>query len=458
MDERDIIRVMLSHDLNLTPDALDILKGFSEDQLNEILERISEKFPDAAVITREMIEPERAEKFEEMLSIEFQASASAVEGTLDEFLRYMRDRFSRIQGIILSRTGLKAVEIAAAKRMSQGESVTIVGMVREKKKTKQGGEMMLIEDISGEIPCFLQNGAIKERYDRVVKDSVIAVNGTITKNGGINVRNIIFPDIPQRERKPVRMEGKIAFISDIHIGSKYFNRKAFSSFIEWASNEDNLKYIILCGDLIDGVGVYPGQEAELEASNVWEQYKMASEFLSRIPKRIKVIYIPGNHEPVRQSEPQPPVPDKYSEFLPENLMKLSNPSTIGVGGIRITLYHGRSLNAMFKYVPGMQPVNSSSVVRAMETLLMLRHLAPIYGEHPIAPGSRDELVIEEVPDVLCMGHIHVYGIGEYKGVKLINPGTFQEETPYIRKMGIEVTPGTVPVLDLGTMNVSLERF
>lgn len=458
MDEREIIKIMLSHGLNLTPDALDLIKGFSESQINDLVGRIFERFPDAAVVTREMIEPEEMEELEEMLSIEFQASANTVDGTLDEFLRYMRDRFSRIQGLILSRTGLKAVEIAAAKRMNPGESVTVIGMVREKKKTKQGGEMMLIEDISGEIPCFLQNGAVKERYDRVVRDSVVAVNGTITKNGGINVRNIILPDVPQKERRPVRTEGKIAFISDIHIGSRYFNRKAFSSFIEWASSEDDLKYIILCGDLVDGVGVYPGQEAELEVSNVQEQYKLASEFLSRIPKRIKVVYIPGNHEPVRQSEPQPPVPDRYSAFLPENSVKLSNPSMIGIGGLRIMLYHGRSLNSVFKYVPGMQPVNPSSVVRAMETLLMLRHLAPIYGEHPIAPGNRDELVIEEAPDVLCMGHIHVYGIGEYKGVKLVNPGTFQEETPYIRKMGIEVTPGTVPVLDLRTMNISLERF
>ena len=458
MDEREIVRFMLSRGLNLTPDAFDVIKGFSEDQFNELLRRISERFPDAAVITREMVEPEEVEELEEMLSVEFQASANPVEGTLEEFLKYMRDRFSRIQGLILSRTGLKAMEIAAAKRMSPGESVTVIGMVREKKKTKQGGEMLLIEDISGEIPCFLQNGALKERYDRVVRDSVIAVNGTISKNGGINVRNIILPDVPQRDRKPVKAEGKIAFISDIHIGSKYFNKKAFSSFIEWASGQDDLKYIILCGDLVDGVGVYPGQETELEASNVWEQYKQASEFLARISKRIKVVYIPGNHEPVRQSEPQPPVPDKYSMFLPENSVKLSNPSMIGIGGIRIMLYHGRSLNAVFKYVPGMQPVNPSSVVRAMETLLVLRHLAPIYGEHPIAPGGRDELVIEEVPDVLCMGHVHVYGIGEYKGVKLINPGTFQEETPYIRKMGIEVTPGTVPVLDLKTMSVSLEKF
>ena len=94
----------------------------------------------------------------------------------------------------------------------------------------------------------------------------------------------------------------------------------------------------------------------------------------------------------------------------------------------------------------------------MRWMLRLRHLAPIYGEHPVAPERNDWLLLDIVPHVLHTGHIHVYGVGEYKGVRLINSGTFENETPYIKSLGIEVTVGKVPVLDLRDLSVKIEDF
>ena len=91
-------------------------------------------------------------------------------------------------------------------------------------------------------------------------------------------------------------------------------------------------------------------------------------------------------------------------------------------------------------------------------MLRKRHLAPVYGETPITPLSEDWLVIDRVPDVIHCGHIHVNALGRYKGVTLVNSGTFQGETPYIEQQGITVTPGIVPVIQLANLNVIEENF
>ncbi|MDK2372672.1 MAG: DNA polymerase II small subunit, partial [Candidatus Korarchaeota archaeon] len=90
--------------------------------------------------------------------------------------------------------------------------------------------------------------------------------------------------------------------------------------------------------------------------------------------------------------------------------------------------------------------------------LRLRHLAPIYGEHPIAPGSEDWLLVDQIRRVLHVGHIHVYGVGEYNGVKIVNSGTFENETPYIKSLGIEVTVGKAPILNLKSMEIEVKDF
>ncbi|MEM0101489.1 MAG: hypothetical protein QW522_04530, partial [Candidatus Methanomethyliaceae archaeon] len=70
----------------------------------------------------------------------------------------------------------------------------------------------------------------------------------------------------------------------------------------------------------------------------------------------------------------------------------------------------------------------------------------------------DRLVIDIVPDVFHAGHVHVWGISEYKGVILINSGTWQKQTKYQMSMGIEPAPGVVPVIDLSNLKISTIKF
>jgi DNA polymerase II small subunit len=95
----------------------------------------------------------------------------------------------------------------------------------------------------------------------------------------------------------------------------------------------------------------------------------------------------------------------------------------------------------------------------MRELLRGRHLAPIYGKSTtISPERRDWLVIDQVPDILHCGHIHVNSAGSYRKTLIVNSGAFQSQTEYQRSIGIEPTPGIVPLVNLRTLSVKTLTF
>ena len=86
--------------------------------------------------------------------------------------------------------------------------------------------------------------------------------------------------------------------------------------------------------------------------------------------------------------------------------------------------------------------------KVMKELLRRRHLSPIYGFNPVIPEDIDYMVIDKVPHIFHTGHIHRNGQGMYRGVVMINSGTFQGITPFQVKQGHVPTPGKAPTYDL----------
>ena len=74
----------------------------------------------------------------------------------------------------------------------------------------------------------------------------------------------------EKEYKKAKDDVCVAFVSDLHVGSKMFAKEEFERFIDWlnllhGTDEQKalarkVKYLVISGDLIDGVGIYPGQE------------------------------------------------------------------------------------------------------------------------------------------------------------------------------------------------------
>jgi DNA polymerase II small subunit len=254
----------------------------------------------------------------------------------------------------------------------------------------------------------------------------------------------------------------------MHVGSTKFQREAFSRFILWLNGKygdakmkeiaGHVKYVLVAGDIVDGIGVYPNQMKELVTRDVYEQYRLAGRYIEEIPDYVEVIVIPGNHDAPRKALPQPAISGDFLKALTEsrNVYSLGNPSLLSLHGVEVLVYHGRSLDDIVSTVPG---ADFGHPEKAMQLLLQSRHLAPVYGgKTPLSPEERDCLVIEHVPDIFHAGHVHVLGYENYRGVLLVNSGGWQERTEYMRRMGLTPTPGKVPVINLQTLEVTVIPF
>jgi DNA polymerase II small subunit len=237
--------------------------------------------------------------------------------------------------------------------------------------------------------------------------------------------------------------------------------KELLRFLDWLSSSSDddivskIKFLCIGGDLIDGIGIFPNQDKELLEMNAAKQMSHAAQLLSKVPRHIKMLVIPGNHDPGRRALPQPAIPRKdLGEQLYglENCTMLGNPALVEMNGVKILMYHGQSLDDVIATTPGL---SYSKPAEAMKVLLKARHLSPIYGERtPVAP----ELEISEVPDIFHSGHVHVLDVQNYRGTLIVNSGAWQSQTKYQQTMNIMPTPGIAIVINLATLQPFMQDF
>ncbi|MDY7082019.1 MAG: DNA polymerase II small subunit, partial [Halobacteria archaeon] len=70
---------------------------------------------------------------------------------------------------------------------------------------------------------------------------------------------------------------KAALVSDIHVGSENFVGDRWREFTDWLSTQEEIEYLMVAGDLVEGVGVYPGQDEELTIVDIYDQYEACAE-------------------------------------------------------------------------------------------------------------------------------------------------------------------------------------
>jgi DNA polymerase II small subunit len=339
-------------------------------------------------------------------------------------------------------------------------------------KRERGGKLFLeVDDLESTATILVLGEVDRKLYEIAQKlslDQVICIEAVKAKNELLVAKNIYLPDVPERKPAKASEAVSVALISDIHFGSKAFLESAFRKMILWLNGKigsaeqielaARTKYVIIAGDLVDGVGIYPSQEEELAVPDIYQQYRLVAQFIQQIPEYMEVIIIPGNHDATRQSLPQPAIPSDYAQPLYESrkIVSLGNPAEVKLHGVHFLLYHGTSLNDVMASVPDMELHHPE---RAMEYLLKCRHLVPAYGlAASIAPEEEDHMVVENPPDVFESGHIHVLGCLNYRGTLIMNSGAWQAQTDYQRKLGLEPTPGILPVVNLQTLHVTTINF
>lgn len=384
-------------------------------------------------------------------------TSGCVNGTRD-YLHYFRDRYNRLGSMIRSRCGAMPIEALTRNTRYRQEECTIIGMVVEVKTTTNGHRIAEIEDSSANISVlFRKDRPVFSDAERIIPDEVIGVKGKLSNDGKLFFAELLYrPDI-RIDNTPYTSEhpGKAVFISDIHVGSDTFLEACWNRFADWLSDSD-FSYLLIAGDLVDGIGIYPGQESELVIKNIYEQYDAFGAMMRDLPSRMKIIISPGNHDVVRGAEPQPVIPQQFTKKFPENCMLVENPALVNLQGVRVLMYHGRSIDDMIGLIPGASYEQSGLM---MEEMLQRRHLAPAYGRRtPIAAGKTDRLIIDPLPEILHTGHVHISGLTQYRGVLGINAGTWQSQTAFQKQMNVNPTPAQAGVVDLQTLQPEIRLF
>ncbi len=404
----------------------------------------------------------------------------AVRRDVQDFVQYYRARYNSLKKFLMNRPELQdVISINRALNKKEKEKVSLIGLVVDKNYTKNDNLMLTLEDITGCIKILVNKGnPIFNSCKDIVLDEIIGVSG-VTGNKIVFVNSVFFPYIPlNKSIKKSNEKISIAFISDIHVGSTNFLKENFLKFISWLNGEigsskqkelaKTVKYLLIVGDTVDGIGIYPGQDQYLNIKDIVEQYKELATMLGSIRKDVVIIICGGQHDALRLAEPQPKLDETYAADLLNlpNLIAVSNPSLITVGknssfeGFNILMYHGASFHYYHDNVDSLRSgkanLNPSLI---LHYLLQKRHLAPTHGSTSFIPDpDEDPLVIDKVPDVFVSGEMHRTDVSNFNNVITINCSCWQSRTPFEEKVGNEPDPCKVPILNLKTREIRIMNF
>lgn len=399
---------------------------------------------------------------------------------IQDFVQYFNARYQAIEKLLRTRPELKNITtINRVVNKRDRESISIIGIVADKKTTKNQNIILTLEDATGTINVLINKNKpeIFNEAKSIVLDEIIGISGVNGQNI-VFANKVVWPDVTVKDLKKSPDEAYAIFLSDLHIGSNNFLPDAFNKFLSWINQKvgnekqkelaSKVKYIFIVGDLVDGCGIYPEQDKELLIKDINEQYAECARLLSKIPGGISLILCPGNHDAMRIAEPQPALYQDFAEALYSlpNITSVSNPALVNIhssedfAGFDVLLYHGYSFDYFVANVDSIR--NKGGYDRAdliMKFLLKRRHLAPTHTSTLYIPTvHEDPLLISKIPDFFITGHIHKSIAANYKNITLVSGSCWQAKTAFQEKVGHNPEPGRVPIVNLKTREIKILKF
>lgn len=392
------------------------------------------------------------------------------QGSVDDFLSLFLDKYQAIYEILKKRENLKPIPIEEAKKETKNSEVDIVGMVFDKRLTKNGNLLLTVDDPTGRVNIvIMENKEFEVNPKEILFDNVVGFKCAVLSKDIFIAKEIMYADLPYENVKATtNKDSYVVILGDTHVGSKLFREEEFNDFIEWinginVSTEDQeiiskIKYVIIAGDLVDGIGIYPKQYDELAITDIFEQYRVFEELILKIPKNIEIFLIPGNHDAVRVSDPQPAIPEKYLPncYKKENIHILGSPSWIELEGLLFLMYHGVSLHGIFGKI---KDLKMDKPDLAQKELMVRRDLMPQFGEkQTFIPIEKNFLVVREAPTVFICGHIHHHAYSKYKHCHLISTSCWQSITAFQQEMGHIPTVSKALLFNLKDQRLCVKDF
>ncbi|MFA4952667.1 MAG: metallophosphoesterase [Candidatus Pacearchaeota archaeon] len=393
---------------------------------------------------------------------------------VSDFVKYFRGRLNEMKSYLQENSQLDGLT-SINKISGEKQNFSIIGLVYEKRITKNKNILLDIEDLTGRVKVLISQNKedLYKKAEDITLDAVLGFKGSGNREI-IFANEIVFPDSIIQERKKSPFEEYALFTGDLHIGSKLFMKENFLKFIDYLNGKildtpevSKIKYLFIVGDLIAGVGIYPGQEEDLEFPDIERQFEEAARILSKIRKDIKIIISPGNHDALRIMEPQPLFDEKYAWPLYEleNVVLTGNPVSVNIGarkgfnGFNVLTYHGYSYHYYANVIPKLIIEKSvHTPEKIMAYLLKYRHLAPTHSSTLYFPSEEDQFIIRDIPDIFVSGHTHKSAVTYYNNILIISSSSWESLTPFQEKMGNQPDFCKVPMFNLKTRGIKVLDF
>ena len=478
MEIHDVVNFLLKKGFQVTPDAIDHLKTMNRPEFQDLMKRIikskNRNNDDNFMVSlddvrQNIVQPDVETDASKVDDYEVLDGNDVLQKQLEGVNGYhllMKNRFSKYKQIMYDRQdSRKITRISTLVQHTDQNEHKIAGLLKSRNKLPKSYEMEL-EDESTDLRLLVTDGNNIRKVESFLIDQMVIADIVFSKKiGKFIVKNCYSLDVPAEVFQSVEGVEPVygVFLSDIHVGSKTFLNREFQDFLNWINGRlgdlevvSKIRYVVIAGDLVDGIGVYPGQEEELTELNLSKQYDEFAGLMAQIPKSIKIFVSPGNHDATRQALPQPPIFKRYAKTLYEmdNVILLGDPCLVRLHGVNTLVYHGQSLVDIVGSSPG---ITFDKPAEAMKVLLKARHLAPTHGSTRVALEEDDKLVIKIVPNIFHCGHIHTVQTLKYKGTLLINSGTWQDQTQFQKRMGIVPNPAIAVVVDLNSLKVKMMK-
>lgn len=198
----------------------------------------------------------------------------------------------------------------------------------------------------------------------------------------------------------IEKEFKFGVISCTHLGSKYQQLTHLKEFYQ-RCHDSGVTAIFHCGDLLDGIDVYDGQEYEIFCHGFDAQVEYAVEHYPHHPG-LKTFVIAGNHDYsfVKRAGGDPL--EKISQQRKDVIYLGAYGAYPRISDLRIYIHHGHG---------------GGAYARSYKLQKSIEQFAP-----------------EAKPDYYFLGHYHTTCIlPHYRNVLAMMVPSFQSQTPFLRR-------------------------
>lgn len=391
--------------------------------------------------------------------------------SVSDFVLHFRNKYNVLKGFLEKK---KLENLTSLRKIDKKRgNYSIIVSILEKRVTKNKNLLLKVEDLTGVSRILVGNNK-KELFCRC-KDLMLddVVGFSVSGNSEwLYADKLVFPDSFLLKEKKSSFDEVVAFSSDFHVGSDVFSEKPLLKFIDWLNGDvgdekqrkfaKKVKYLLVVGDSVDGVGVNPGQNERLNILDIKKQYEVFAKYLKMIRSDVEIVICPGQHDSVWVGHPQFPINERWASDLyrMKNVTMVSNPSLIEISdGFKILMYHGAGMHSFVDEIQNIRlNYGHRFPLKVVKELLKRRYLLAGHGFSDYVLSKKDNMIIDVLPDIITTGDWHRSEVGFYNGIFMVACSCWQKRTSSEEKIGDIPDPYKVPLFNLMTRDVKIADF